>query len=462
MGNRKQAIALGFAFFAILCVPFSFAKNEEKKGRGELQMIRVIPGDTLHEIARLYLKDPSRWPELLKYNVLTSGDPNLIHPGDRLLVPVEEIKESMRAAHLIEKTNRVEYRARGENVFRDAVLNQKIFFEDAIRTFANSYAKILFPTKEITKISPNALAIIRPREFKQEVNLIKGEIYATKTKILTNSAVIEPKENSLFKAKVGDDKTTEVEVYDGKIDVTGAGKKIELSKGFGSKIELGKIPMSPSKVKLPDIKEMVKLKGDLTLPASFQMNAIDIKKMGTFQPGEIKLSEDAKKEKKRKRKEIGKVEISLDEYFSQIILSGKPADIEKKVKKLVDGRYFYRFKYRTGKGKSRYSEVRSFEINRQKNSLNVVVLYPPDGVAVYDEFVEVKGSVSKNIAKLYIDSTDTEIAEDGTFSQLIYLPMGPHEIEIIASDRIGNRRILTRKVVRKARKKGFFHRLFGG
>ncbi len=442
-----------------LCSVFSFAEDT-KNVKGELQMIRVIPGDTLHGIARLYLKDPSRWPELLKYNVLSSGNPNLIRPGDRLLVPVEEIKESMRAAHLIEKVKRVEYRPRGENVFKDAVLNQKIFFEDAIRTFANSYAKILFPTKEITKISPNTLAIIRPREFKQEVNLIKGEIYATKTKILTNSAVIEPKKESLFRAKVGKNKTTEVDVYAGKVNVTGAGKKIELSKGFGSKIVLGKAPVPPSKIKLPDIKQIVKLKGDLTLPTSFQVNAISVKKLGSFKPGEVKLSKDAEMEKKRKKKKIEEIEISLDEYFSQIILRGKPADIEKKVKKLVDGKYFYRFKYLGGK--KEYSEVRSFEINRQKSNLNVVVLYPPNGITVYDEFVEVKGSVSKDVAKLYIDSTDVEIAEDGTFSQLIYLPMGPHEIEIIATDRIGNRKILTRKVVRKEREKGFFQRLFGG
>jgi len=264
---KKNSFFRFFFVVLLLCyfVIFSIAQEEDEKG---LQMIRVVPGDTLHSIANRYLKDPSRWPELLKYNVLKTGDPNLIHPGDKLLVPVKEIKKSMRAAHLIKKIKRVDFRVRGETVFRDAVEEQKIFYEDAIRTFSESYATILFPTKEVTKISPNTLAIIRPKELEQEVDLIRGEIYFNKTRILINKGVIEPKSDGLFKAKVYKDKSADVEVYEGRVDVIAAGKRIKLKKGFGSKIKLGKAPLRPRKIKMPLPGEIKRMKNEITLPAA--------------------------------------------------------------------------------------------------------------------------------------------------------------------------------------------------
>ncbi|MFH1353165.1 MAG: LysM peptidoglycan-binding domain-containing protein [bacterium] len=441
----------------LLCyfVSFTIAQEEEKG----LQMIRVVPGDTLHGVADLYLKDPTRWPELLKYNVLNSGNPDLIRPGDKLLVPVKEIKKSMRAAHLIKKINRVDFRVRGETVFRDAVEEQKIFYEDAIRTFSESYATILFPTKEVTKISPNTLAVIKPREMEQEVGLIRGEIYFSKTKILTDSAVIEPKSDGLFKAKVYNDKSAEIEVYDGKVDVVGAGKRIELTKGFGSKIELGKVPLNPRKIKMPSVDEIARMKKEITLPATFQFKAGNIQNLGVFKPEEVDLEKEIKASGKTIKK-IECIEISLDEYFSQIVLEGSPHSIQSKLIKLLDGKYYYRIKYAGQKGG--YSAIQSFEINRARKGIEVIILYPPEDVNVYDEFIEVRGSSSGDLDRITIDATSAELKEDGTFSQIIYLPRGSHEIEILARDKFGNTRRYTRRVKRVSEPKGFFRKIFGG
>ncbi|MFH1957414.1 MAG: LysM peptidoglycan-binding domain-containing protein [bacterium] len=443
-------------FVLVFASLFLNAQEEEEEG---LQMIRVVPGDTLHGVADLYLKDPSRWPELLKYNVLKTGDPNLIHPGDKLLVPVKEIKKSMRAAHLIKKVKRVDFRVRGETVFRDAVVNQKIFYEDAIRTFSESYATILFPSKEVTRISPDTLAVIKPREMEQEVGLIRGEIYFSKTKILTDSAVIEPKSDGLFKAKVYKDKSAEIEVYAGKVDVVGAGKRIELTKGFGSKIELGKAPLNPRKIEMPSGDEIARMKKEITLPATFQFKAGDIQNLGVFKPEEVDLEKEIKKAVRTKKK-IECIEISLDEYFSQIILEGFPHAIQSKLKKLLDGKYYYRVKYAGQKGG--YSDVQSFEINRTRREIEVIILYPPEDVNVYDEFIEVRGSASGAIDRITIDATNAELKEDGTFAQIIYLPKGNHEIEILARDKFGNTRRYTRRVKRVTEPKGFFRKIFGG
>ncbi|MCD6423481.1 MAG: FecR domain-containing protein [Elusimicrobia bacterium] len=425
-------------------------------------MIRIIPGDTLHGIARLYLKDPSRWPELLKYNVIKSGDPNLIHPGDKLLVPVKEIKKAMRAAYLIETINKVEYRPRGEVVFRPAQLNQKVFYEDTIRTFDYSYAKVLYPTKDVLKISPNSLVVIRPKEIDHEVNLIKGEIYARKARVLTKSATIEPKGESIFKAKVDKGKTTEVEVYGGSVDVVAQGKKIEVAKGFASKIELGKIPLPPREIKLPSPQELQKLKMDLTIPTTFNIPKIKIEDLGRLKPQEINIEKELETARKKRRKIIG-VEIALDEYFAQIVLSGRIDEIKPAIGNLVDGRYYYRIKYLEPLTKKMsYSPVKSFLIDRKHEDVEVTIIYPPEGAVIYDEFVEVKGSVSGDVESITVDSVNVDIFKDGSFSRIIYLPMGPHDIEIVSRDKLGNTKRFTRRVVRKQKKRTFWEKIFGG
>ncbi|PIU18550.1 MAG: hypothetical protein COT16_01815 [Elusimicrobia bacterium CG08_land_8_20_14_0_20_44_26] len=433
-------------------------ESDEEKG---LQMIRVIPGDTLHGVAGLYLKDPTRWRELLKYNVINSGDPDLLNIGDKLLVPVREIKESMRAAHLIEKIRQVDFRTRGGTLFQKASLNQKIFYEDAIRTFSDSYAKVLFPTKEVTKISPNTLAIIKPREIDQEVELIKGEIHFRKAKVQTPSSVITPSEDGLYRANVLDDKTTEVEVYEGNVGVSDLKgmKTIELKKGFGSKIAFGKMPLPPEKIKMPDMGELETFKNDLTLPATFHLQSLKVQEIGVFKPDEMDFEKEVSK-RAPSRKKIKQVEIALDEYFSQVVLKAPPEEIQKKIAKLVDGKYYYRIENEGHRG-GEYSDVKSFVLDRKNREMNIIILYPPANLRVKDEFVEVRGSSSRDIAKLCIETVDVELGKDGSFSQIIYLPMGPHDVEILFYDKIGNAKRETRRVVRVEKEKGFWGKLFG-
>lgn len=47
----------------------------------------VVHGDTLWSIARTQLGDGSRWPELYDASNLRSGDPDLIFPGETVVVP---------------------------------------------------------------------------------------------------------------------------------------------------------------------------------------------------------------------------------------------------------------------------------------------------------------------------------------------------------------------------------------
>ncbi|MEA2081628.1 MAG: hypothetical protein U9O97_02675, partial [Elusimicrobiota bacterium] len=174
----------------------------------------------------------------------------------------------------------------------------------------------------------------------------------------------------------------------------------------------------------------------------------------------VNFVNEVKKRDKIRRK-INFVEISLDEYCSQIIMRLKPLDVQKKIKKLADGKYYYRMEY-AGSSSKKYSPVKGFELNRQAREMNVIILYPPANLKIDAEFIEVRGSASMDISKLSIDTTFVDIGDDGSFSQIVYLPMGPHEVEIFFQDRLGNTKRLRRRVIRVNSDPGFWEKLFGG
>ena len=66
----------------------------------DFQLVVVKPGDTMWAIANKYLKDPSRWDEILKHNTLPTKDPTVALPGLTLRVPVRLIKAQLRAAQI--------------------------------------------------------------------------------------------------------------------------------------------------------------------------------------------------------------------------------------------------------------------------------------------------------------------------------------------------------------------------
>lgn len=63
------------------------AKEAEAHKASESWTHTVVPGDTLSGIAKKYLGDARRWPEIHKANKDKIANPNLIYPGQVFVIP---------------------------------------------------------------------------------------------------------------------------------------------------------------------------------------------------------------------------------------------------------------------------------------------------------------------------------------------------------------------------------------
>ncbi|MBI5202663.1 MAG: LysM peptidoglycan-binding domain-containing protein [Elusimicrobia bacterium] len=227
------------------------ASAEDKR----FQTITVKPGDTMWAIANTYLKDPTRWNELLKYNKLPSADPTVALPGMSLKVPVSMIKLNMLAATMVEMINDVETRKRETADWKGAKQKMQLFKDDGVRTLAASRARVEFVTGDSLSIDENSMAILKPKDKDADLELLRGEIHGSQSRVVTASAQIRPKtKGTKFSAKVRDDLSTLVQVYTGVAAVEGAGQTLDVKAGFSTEVAPDRPPTAP--VKLPDTPEI--------------------------------------------------------------------------------------------------------------------------------------------------------------------------------------------------------------
>lgn len=82
------------------------ARITPKESDEETKLITIVKGDTLWDLCQEHLKDPTKWPELKKYNDFTN--PHLIYPGESLRIPLSMAKEIVDEAEDVVKIQKDE------------------------------------------------------------------------------------------------------------------------------------------------------------------------------------------------------------------------------------------------------------------------------------------------------------------------------------------------------------------
>lgn len=426
---------------------FVYAENDIP-----LQEITVHPGDTLWSVANKFLKDPKRWPEILKYNKMNSSDPDIILPGMRLKVPVILIKEHLRHAELVFMLNDVRYRRRNEVSFYRAKINMKFYNDDALRTFKKSHAQVKFYSGELLRIDENSFIKIRPEEKQNEVNLLAGAVRASRSRIISADSVIMPKitpqsPRADYKTRLKEDKTTLVEVYEGIVDVTAQGKTVTLTKGFGTEIKHLRPPSSPKK--LPPLPEMLseRLPGtEITAQSKLSSNRLSIH----LKPPKFAPSSSGKAKVLGQLINKYHLQVASDREFTNIVIDeinplGKRLTVDFNRKNIADGTHYYRIAYMDELGfEGQYTQPRLFIIDQSPPALDIIK--PVEGEFIQDEFIRIIGKTEPGCYVTINDQLIT-VERDGTFQTSISSKKKEVIIHVESKDSAGNISKLSRSII---------------
>jgi hypothetical protein len=434
----------------------------EEKSKVRLQPVRVMPGDTLHGISEKYLQDPSRWPEIYEYNESLIKNPDLILPAMVIMVPVELVKVYLRPAKMMFVQNDVRARRKGEAEWLRAKLDMELYDEDTVRTLVRSYAKVDFPTGEVLRIGENSMVVLKPEEVgKEEIQLLQGELDSSKAKVLTVSAVVEPKvvpgsEAPQFKTRLKDDKTTEVAVYKGEVSVTGAEKKVDIGAGFGTEVKLNQKPLEPFELPPPPSgEELVRMQNEMSLPDGFTSGRIAFSfKAPEERAAGLKVSEiegiardEAKKQASISPIRYCHLQVARDRAFRNLVREEKGESVDWRSTGLPDGEYYWRIAFINEDGvEGAFSEVRKITVDSTPPEIEII---SPQQNAVIDQSkVTVHGKTEPGVL-LWVKGLPVEVgANTGKFTMRVTLEKGKNDVHFLARDRAGNESTETLRITR--------------
>lgn len=219
------------------------------RGAEEMQTLKVRRGGTLREIARVYLSEPGRWNELLRYNRLPSPDPDAALPAMSLNVPSALVRERYRAARLVYVDNAVLLRRADSSDWKDAYYSEQLFPSDALRTRGGSRAGVRFYNGEFLRIASNSLVVLRqPFKASPSADMLVGVLHSKGTRVVTRTAVIVPKtRDTEFDTSMDRDLKTVVSVTRGAAEVEAQGRNVEVTEGYRVEVMPGLAPTDPFK-----------------------------------------------------------------------------------------------------------------------------------------------------------------------------------------------------------------------
>ena len=216
----------------------------------------VQPGDTCSSIAnKVWPNDPDGLEKLHSYNEM-GPNPHKLVPGTKL-----RIVSTVPDATLTFVKPDVNVRKGGNQNWALGAVGQGLFHQDQVSTLAGAAAEVLFKDHSSLQLDQNALVVIYAAtrgatgpERSGDIELVQGDLRlhlaALRGEAPQTVSVKTPSGNVSATSKnisVGVDaqKMSRVSVFDGKAAVAALGKTVDVQKGFGTRVALGKEPEVP-------------------------------------------------------------------------------------------------------------------------------------------------------------------------------------------------------------------------
>ncbi len=441
-------------FLLAILMTLSTVMPRRVHAQDSLQEVIVAPGDTMWNIANKYLKDPQKWPEIVKVNNLPTSDPTIALPGSRIKIPVSLIKEEYRTAQIIKLIPEVRYKRRDEADFKVASPDMVLRYEDSLRTMKGAQARVRFPSKEVVQINENSYVVLKPEKILQEIQLLQGDVRASHAKvIMPGGTIVNPKNaGSEYQAKIREDETEVVFVYKGEVNVTAKGKTVHVKEGFGTQVPKSAPPIEP--MPLSNFKDFNPAEMKLEAPKKVPFGEPTDKPI-KFTPPPAPPKENPNPSGKSKSVIAQnmlvnyRVQLSNDEKFQTTILEKTEAtatSFDVKKQSIPDGRYYMRVAFLDAFGvQGQYSAPTVIIKDTQPPILTDVVPNEGSQFSGAEASCDVSGN-AKDAVMVSINSEVVFLGNNGHFSTRTFLRPGTNKIKIVARDANGNETVIVRQV----------------
>jgi hypothetical protein len=461
------------ALAALLLALALSGRAADEGGRVEFQSIVVQPGQTLSTIAQAYLKDPTRWDEILKHNRMPSRDPFVALPGMTILVPVRLIKEDLRAAKLVYRLNEVLFRKKETAAWAQTKPNMELFRGDWVRTGAESKARVQFLTEDLLILDARSMVELKPKNKESDVVLRGGGAYfgGGNAKVATPSLLITPKtKDTKYSVQVNERMDTRVKVFEGQTTVESEGRKVDVNANQGIEVKLGEAPNVPVPAdtladfpgRSADFADaLASLKRSKMTVALPKASAVPAVKAG---PGLGALKKELESLRVGEAVSGYRIQAAWDRGFRRVAVDrvfelGAKIDIGAG---LAPGRYWVRFSpidLLGGEGKS--SQPKLYDWSPRSGFMPAAggasgggmdpgralsLSKPAADETVGSSSYRASGRVSGDDVKVTINGVPARIDEAGNFSGGITLRPGPNEVRITVTDSKGGSSTIVRTV----------------
>ena len=207
----------------------------------------VQPGDDLWSLSKKYLTSSKLVGKLQKINKITN--PSHLIPGTKLRFPVEMLKTGATVARVSHINGQVTMTCGETSTVKPVTKGTILWEKDTIRTGPGSTVNLEFSDGSIVQLQSNStLQLMVLRTYGEtgmsdtRIKLLRGRTRnkvipksgpASRFEITTPSAAAAVR-GTEYRVRVGDDKSSTVEVLRGMVDLGSRGVARELPGGYGS------------------------------------------------------------------------------------------------------------------------------------------------------------------------------------------------------------------------------------